>query len=54
MMLEETIIRENATSKLQSRVGAADGSGRASTKVVGPPVSFMSPVTPSKTQASTE
>ena len=44
-MLEETIIRESATNKLQSRVGASNTTGKSSDKVIGPPVSFFNPVT---------
>ena len=37
-MLEETLIRESATHKLQQRVGGG------SAKVIGPPVTFANPV----------
>jgi len=43
MMLEETIIRESATNKLQNRT---------SVKTVGPPVTFANVVTPKAAESS--
>ena len=46
-MLEETIIREGATNKLQNRAAEKhDRKDKRSSQVMGPPVTFAGAMTP--------